>query len=262
MRRKPFSGLPEQLPEVLEKLLRTHRLYDSSCSPEARVWFLEGSDNLFLKSAPAGTLKAEADMTRHFHQLGLSAQVVEYISAERDWLLTAALPGEDCIHQMYLDDPKRLSETTALLLRQLHEQSTENCPRQDHTAEYLARVHRNHRSGFCDLSLFPQHGWGFSSPEEAWEIVKTYENLLTRDTLLHGDYCLPNTILNNWNFSGFIDVGRGGAGDRHVDIFWGVWTLFFNLKTDTYCCRFLDAYGRDRIEPEMLRLIAACEVFL
>lgn len=262
MKRKPVFPDPEQFPESLRQLVRTSSVYDSSCSQDARVWFLEGRETLFLKSAPAGTLKEEADMARYFHRKGLGAEVVEYLSADRDWLLTAALPGEDCTAQIYREDPKRLSETTALLLRQLHEQPFTGCPQQNHSAGYLDRVHQNLQAGFCDLSLFPERDWGFSSPEEAWKTVEAYQTCLTRDTLLHGDYCLPNVILDNWKFSGFIDVGRGGVGDRHVDLFWGVWTLFFNLKTTAYCSRFLDAYGRDRIEPEMLRLIAACEVFL
>ena len=84
---------------------------------------------------------------------------------------------------------------------------------------------------------------------------------LQNDTLLHGDYCLPNIMLDNWRFSGFLDVGNGGVGDKHFDIFWGVWTLFFNLKTNAWYDRFLDAYGRDRVEPELLRTVAAFEVF-
>ena len=79
--------------------------------------------------------------------------------------------------------------------------------------------------------------------------------------LLHGDYCLPNIILNGWKLSGFIDVGSGGVGDRHIDIFWGAWTLWFNLKTDRYRSRFLDAYGRDKADEEILAVIAAAEVF-
>ena len=84
---------------------------------------------------------------------------------------------------------------------------------------------------------------------------------LKSDTLLHGDYCLPNIMLENWRFTGFIDLGRGGIGDRHIDLFWGAWTLEFNLHTDKYGSRFLDAYGRDRVEEEMLRVVAAAEVF-
>lgn len=262
MKRKEVPFDPALFPEELLPLVGRHRLYDSSCSQDAWVWMLEGQERFFLKSAPAGTLKTEADMTGYFYGKGLGPEVLSYLSGQRDWLLTRAVPGEDCTFPKYQEDPKRLCDTTASLLRLLHEQESVDCPVPDRCAGYLAAIHRNHDRGFCDLSLFPEQGWGFSSPEEAWKAVEAGENCLTSNTLLHGDYCLPNILLDDWKFSGFIDVGRGGVGDRHMDIFWGVWTLYFNLKTNRFYDRFLDAYGRDRVEPDMLRLIAACEVFL
>ena len=83
---------------------------------------------------------------------------------------------------------------------------------------------------------------------------------MKRDALLHGDYCLPNIILDDWKFSGFIDVGNGGFGDRHIDVLWGIWTFNFNLGTFQYTDRFLDVYERDKVEPDMLRHIAAMEM--
>ena len=80
------------------------------------------------------------------------------------------------------------------------------------------------------------------------------------DALIHGDYCLPNIILKDWKLSGYIDVGNGGLGDRHIDILWGIWTLKYNLKTTRYTERFMDAYGRDLVEPEKLRCLAAMEM--
>lgn len=80
--------------------------------------------------------------------------------------------------------------------------------------------------------------------------------------LIHGDYCLPNIILNNWAFEGFIDVADGGLGDRHYDLAWGLWTLNRNLKSSKYGQRFLDAYGKDCIDKDRLRicgLLAAME---
>jgi kanamycin kinase len=68
-------------------------------------------------------------------------------------------------------------------------------------------------------------------------------------------------MLNDWRFSGFIDLGQAGVGDRHIDLFWGAWTLWFNLKTDEYRERFYDAYGRDRVDPDLIRTVAAAEVF-
>jgi len=41
----------------------------------------------------------------------------------------------------------------------------------------------------------------------------------------------------------------------------GAWTLNFNLKTDKYRRRFLNANGRDQVDEEKLRIVAAIEVF-
>lgn len=259
MNRTLISPDLSDFPEIFRPLLQCP-VYDSSCSKEARVYYIEKDAGLYLKTAPKGTLAREAEMTRFFHSKGLGAQVLTYESLEADWLLTERIPGEDCIHSMYLADPKRLSSTTGELLRMLHSLPTEGCPVTDHTARYLATAEQNYRTGHYDKDLFPDN-WGFRTPEDAWQTIRQYGHLLKTDTLLHGDYCLPNILLDNWRFSGFIDMDHGGIGDRHVDIFWGVWTLFFNLKTNDYADRFLDAYGRDRIQPELLRVVAACEVF-
>jgi kanamycin kinase len=72
---------------------------------------------------------------------------------------------------------------------------------------------------------------------------------------------LPNIILDSWKLSGFIDLGNVGVGDRHVDLFWGSWTLGFNLGTNAYKDYFFDAYGRDKIIPEKINVVAAAEVF-
>lgn len=99
------------------------------------------------------------------------------------------------------------------------------------------------------------------SAKEVYEIAKRGHELLSCDTLIHGDYCLPNIMLKDWEFSAFIDVGNGGIADRHIDIYWAIWTLEFNLKTDRYASRFIDAYGRDMVDIEKLKLISAIEAF-
>ena len=249
-----------RIPEIFHPILTGCPVFDSSCSKTARVCYLDRDGGLFLKSAAPGTLKLEGEMDAFFHSLGLGPEVLAYHSAESDWLLTRKVPGEDCLDKRYTDDPRRLAEITAWMLRDLHSHSGAGCPQPDHTAAYLARARENYRSGNYDTSLFPDN-WGYATPEEAWDVIEKNGHLLKSGTLLHGDYCLPNIMLNNWQPSGFIDVGGGGMGDRHVDLFWGIWSLNFNLKTDRFTDRFLDAYGREDVEPEMFRLVAACEVF-
>ncbi len=260
MKRTPIRVNPADFPPSFRPLIENNPVFDSSCSPEARVYYIDKEGGLFLKYAPKNTLQTEAQMTAYLHSRNLAPEVLAFESLDRDWLLTSRVPGKDCTHQTYLDDPIRLCDTTASLLHQLHELSADDCPIQNRTESYIATLQRNHNAGRFDLSLFPE-GWGFSTPEQAWHAAQNGMDLLKSDTLIHGDYCLPNVMLDNWKFSGFIDVGAGGIGDRHIDLFWGIWSLFYNLKTDRYTDRFLDAYGREKIEPEMLRIIAACEIF-
>ncbi len=260
MERRKIDLNSDEFPGFVRPLLNGTPVYDSSCSPMARVWFLDRDEGYYLKCAAKGTLRSEAELTRFFHKKGLSARVCAYESLERDWLLTTRVPGEDCVHPDYLADPKRLCDTTAELLRWLHGQDVSGCPVVDRTVEYLETAERNRRAGAYDLRLFSQR-WSYPSPEAAWQVVKERGHELKTDTLIHGDYCLPNIMLDNWGFSGFLDLDTGGVGDRHVDLFWGAWTLQFNLKTDAYEKRFWDAYGREYVDESLFPVIAAIEVF-
>ena len=247
-------------PAEFRHFLSGAKLFDSSCSPEARVIFIDKGNGFFLKSAPKGSLAREAAMTRYFNSKGLSAEVLSYVSDECDRLLTKKIHGDDCTAAKYLEQPEQLAETLGERLSLLHRMDYSDCPVQNHTEQYLDKIEYNKRTDNYDKSSFPD-SFGYASAEEAWTIVKSHGHLLKTNTLLHGDYCLPNVILDDWRFSGFIDLDNGGVGDRHIDVFWGAWTLWFNLKTDKYRQRFFDAYGRDKIDEEVLCVVAACEVF-
>lgn len=259
MERKPISADLSNIPSVFHSFFDHAAIFDSSCSTAAKVYYIDKGPGYYLKTAAKGALQKEAAMTRFFCSKYLSAEVLSYESLEQDWLLTRRIPGEDCLDALYLSDPVRLCDTTAQLLRQLHETDPAGCP-VHRTADYLATAETNYRSRRYDASLFPDN-WGYASAEEAWQEIARNGRFLQADTLLHGDYCLPNILLDHWQFSGFIDLDAGGLGDRHIDLFWGIWSLAFNLKTDRFRDRFLDAYGRDSVNEEVFRTIAACEVF-
>lgn len=259
MNRTPITVDLAHFPDCFHPLLLGAEVYDSSCSPEAKVYYIHKDGGYYLKTAAKGALETEAKLTRYFYAKQLSAQVLAYDSGSRDFLLTRRIPGEDCSHRQYLDNPKRLCDTTAGLLRSLHDLNFSDCPVPNRMETYFAAAQRNYRAGKFNAGFLAH--WGSFTCREAWDVIETNARYLQADTLLHGDYCLPNIMLDNWRFTGFLDLDSGGVGDRHIDLFWGTWTLFFNLKTDRYYDRFLDAYGRDRVEPELLRAIAACESF-
>lgn len=260
MKRTLTSVNVGDFPHPFRGILENARVFDSSCSPQARVYYIERDGGYYLKISPKGTLAHEAEMTRYFHKKGIAARVLDYVSEEQDFLLTERLAGEDCTHAAYVAEPERLCDLLATLLRTLHEESCENCPVPDRTGVYLATVEQNYKKGMFDPIYLPAALRSMTA-KEAWELVKAEGSHLRRDVLLHGDYCLPNILLDGWRFSGFIDLDNAGVGDRHIDLFWGVWTLEFNLKTDRFAQRFLDAYGRDAVDNSLLELIGAAEAF-
>lgn len=260
MKKTLLETLPDGLPSDIRRFTDGAAVYDSSSSPNATVYYLDKGSGFYLKRADKGQLKKEAAMTAYFHAKGLGTEVLQYVSDDFDWLLTAAVVGNDCTHEDYLSHPERLCDTLAEELRRLHETDCSDCPIPNRMADYLAAAEENFRTGNYDQTNFPD-SFGYCSAEEAHAVLTAEKDALQSKVLLHGDYCLPNIILDNWKLSGFIDVGNGGVGDRHIDLFWGVWSLWFNLKTDRYGKRFLDAYGRDKADESILRIVAAAEVF-
>lgn len=245
------------LPPTILRLCENVPLYDSSCSPEARVLYVERDGGYFIKTSPAGSLKKEALLDAYFHKKGLSAPVIDYFTeGGRDFLVTERVTGEDATDAQYTCEPKRLAAKMGELLRELHEMPCEDCPVQDRMSDYFATAKENYEKGEFDLSF-----GSFKSAEEAYKVALEGKKILKSDTLIHGDFCLPNFLLDKWHFSGYIDLGNGGVGDRHIDLFWGAWTLNFNLKTDAFRDLFFDAYGRDKIDKNALLAVNAAEVF-
>ena len=128
------------------------------------------------------------------------------------------------------------------------------------TEEYLAAVLENYRTENYDTSQFPD-SFGYRTADEAYATLKDGMAGLRSDVLIHGDFCLPNIMLDGWSLSGFIDLGFAGVADKHIDLFWGAFTLNFNLGTDEYRNCFFEAYGKDKIDPDLIRLIGIIECF-
>ncbi|WP_251616580.1 aminoglycoside 3'-phosphotransferase [Senimuribacter intestinalis] len=260
MKRNPIKLDIEVYPEAVTNYMKDAALYDSSCSPQAKVIFIDRDDGYFLKESAAGTLKTEAQMTAYMHSLKLSEEVLYYDTFHgKDYLLSRQVQGEDCTHPDYLSEPERLCDTMALQLRRLHETDGKGCPVQNRITTYMEVVKCGLDGKSFEPDLF-KGIWQFDSFEDARRAAEEGMPLLKKEVLIHGDYCLPNIILNNWEFSGYIDLDCGGIGDRHIDVLWGIWTLNYNLGTAQYTERFIDGYGKDLIEPEKLRMIAAMEM--
>jgi kanamycin kinase len=239
----------ESLPEAIQYYMHKAQISDSSCSDTAKTLFIEGSARAYLKIDKEGKLARERIMTAWMHNYGLTPKVLEYASENgMDYLLKEALEGEDGISWHHKENPQRLAAVFGESLRLIHALPKENCPFQNRTIEMLEEADSNAKQKHCDMDFIPE------GIEHAYAILSTSKLLAGDDVVLHGDYCLPNIIMHDYRLAGFVDLGYGGVGDRHWDLFWGIWTLKYNLKTEKYKDTFLDAYGRETLNLDKLEL--------
>ncbi|ALS25893.1 aminoglycoside phosphotransferase [Paenibacillus sp. 32O-W] len=231
---------PGSLPDRIRDFVKGARAYDCSFSEAAVTLRIEGETVMYLKMNGRGALERECGMTRFLHSRKLGPAVIAYCSDEnRDYLLTEAVAGENGISPGHLAHPEKLAAAFGQHLRLLHRLPAEGCPYPGRMAEMLDKAAASGRIG-----------------QAAAQLERMRERLAD-DTVIHGDYCLPNIVMERYAFRGFIDVGDGGVGDRHYDLHWGLWTLRYNLKTDRYADTFLDAYGKEDVDPERLAMCAA-----
>ncbi|RXZ80894.1 aminoglycoside 3'-phosphotransferase [Paenibacillaceae bacterium] len=222
----------DTVPTAFRPYFENAMIYDSSCSENARTLYISGANKLFLKISKQQTLQREADMTAFLHRLHAAPKVVAYESdGEHDYLLLEAAEGEDGTAPMHLGKPAQLAAAFGEYLQMLHTLPTDGCPYSGRTREIVKEA------GISEAALATLNELNYTPADQV---------------IIHGDYCLPNIIMDNFVFKGFIDVGFGGIGDRHYDLYWGLWTLQFNLKTDQYNDIFLNAYGRHLIHSDGL----------
>ncbi|WP_145040427.1 aminoglycoside 3'-phosphotransferase [Paenibacillus sp. Y412MC10] len=249
--RVPFDM--RMLPVSLQPYFQTAVVYDSSSSKQAKTLYIEGaSQPMFLKITKRDELQREGVMTDYLHGKGLAPKVLAYEQqGENDYLLTAALKGDDGVSGGHLKDPNRLAAVFGESLRYLHSVSAADCPYPNRTAELVQEYQEGIMNKSGDI-VGLQGG-----RDQALSCLETLQGTAEHDVLLHGDYCLPNLIMRDFQLEGYIDLGNGGFGDLHYDLYWGIWTLRYNLGSDDYRDVFLDHYGRTDFDAERLALWTA-----
>jgi len=230
------------LPDEILNWIADSPMYDSSGQSGAKTFFIERDGGAYLKIAEHGTLYRAYQMQTYFSNKNMAPPVLHYMSTDKDYLITKALHGEDGTSDKYLSDPRRLSKLYGQTLRILHEIDASDCPFQDTISDLLSMAEENsfRQNHLDDIAEYI----GIAKAKKCLYEIIANKHILKNDVLTHGDYCLPNIILDDWAFEGFIDLAEGGIGDRHYDLALGLWTLNWNLKSSKYGQVFLDGSFR------------------
>ena len=245
----------QMFPLKLRELIGINNVYDSSCHSTSTVYYVD--NGYYIKVDEKYSLKKEANLNRLMYKCGMGVEVINYTSEDKDYLITKEAVGKDLTN--CLSNPEQVCYILATALRKLHSKPIEGFPISSRYQRYVELLELNFEDCYYDESVL-MNRYMIHSKEEALLIVKENYKSIVADTLIHGDACLPNIIESNNEFSSFIDFSMSGIGSKYIDLYWAIWSLQYNFKTDQYIDLFLDVYGRENLNEKLLRVIAAFEL--
>ena len=177
----------------------------------------------------------------------------------RDYLLVTAIPGVDSASLRAGTEGPTIVRSLAEGLRTIHALPVAGCPFQRPIESDIQLARHNVCHDLVDETDSDGVRKGRSTQELLAALVCL--RLAEPDTVFtHGDYCLPNVILDGDRVAGFVDWGRAGVADRYKDLAVAVRSVRRNLGSDLEPV-FFEAYGISEVDLDKIDFYALLDEF-
>ncbi len=174
-------------------------------------------------------------------------EVIEYAKdSEYEYLLLSEISGDNSVEAMEKLKHKEIVFLLATGLRTIHSLDISTCPFDEGIDEKLKNAQYNVDNNLVDEDDFDEGRRGITTSSE---ILNCLHNTRPPENSLvfsHGDYCLPNILIQQNKVNGFIDLDRAGISDRYNDLAIASRSIQYNLGDD-YEKLFFEYYGLDHV---------------
>lgn len=142
------------------------------------------------------------------------------VSKGKSWLLMSRVPGKMSCVEEFISRPDVLINALADGMKLLWSADATNCPRIRTLDDMLTEARYRVKNGLVDMDNVEPETFGENGFRDPFHLLTWLEDNRPESvlTLAHGDYCLPNIFIDNDRFSGFIDLGDFGIGEKWRDI--------------------------------------------
>jgi kanamycin kinase/aminoglycoside 3'-phosphotransferase-2 len=253
----------EMLPAEIRELIWDSR-FTFKYENIAKTFLIQGKNsvNKYLKIQKIGsteTIEEQAKRLMWLQNRLPVPNVMGYgVTGDYEYLLTSELPGFEASNEILRTNPDQIIRLLANGLRRIHDISIEDCPFDNSIGQLMKVIRYNFQQGIID-SIDLNKKFGISNLETLLHEVEMYSKDLTEDLVFtHGDYSVPNIIINGREISGFIDMGNCGIADRYYDLAVAVKSIIRNFGSD-YTEMFFDEYGSMEIDQEKIKFYQIVE---
>jgi aminoglycoside 3'-phosphotransferase-2 len=217
---------------------------------------IERRENAFLKSGEGEAAKDLAAEHERLLWLDGKLPVPHVLAFGESSMLISAIPGVPA-HESRCS-AQRVVEILADALRMIHAVPIDACPFRDTLEHELREAERRMRDAKIDRNVFVAATGGLT-PEETLDELRRTREIVRADVFTHGDYCLPNVIIDGDALSGFVDWGQAGLADPHRDLLGARDSIIRNVGEE-WVNPFFARYGIDP-DPQRLRYYALLDQF-
>lgn len=244
-------------PDELRRITAGHiwRQVNIGCSNACTIYLRSPADEgMYLKAIRRDTehgLVREYEITSWLKGKLPVPDVLYYGQTEEyDYLLLTELPGAISCDERFKDNVRDVVRILAEGMRMIHSVDITDCPFDQTLDQKLNQAQYRVFHGQVDEANFEPE-WIHRSAQDIFdELIAKRPN--TEDVVFaHGDYCLPNVIINGSNLSGFIDLGSAGIADRYQDLSLACRSLTHNWGAE-WVPHLLTEYGLPDIDEQKL----------
>lgn len=209
--------------------------------------------------ARADRSQAEAARINWLRSIGIQVpRVLDALSASAGcWLVMECLPGNNAT--VALDKPAVKVHEIGAALASLHSVTADACPFDETLSTKIALAKINVDNNRVDVEDFDDDHLGFGA-KELFQAMQRLQPSIEEIVVTHGDASLPNMMLNEGKFTGFVDCGKVGRADRYQDLALACRSIKFNLGPE-WVGPFLWSYGATSIDEERMRFYRMLDEF-
>lgn len=219
-----IQEIRKSLPESLARELSDYRWREIFVGRStSKVFRLESSieDTVYLKISPGDSLPSLREEKKRLQwldgKLPVPRSLLFAAGETENFHILSEISGVEASSDFFSGRKREIIEQSAIGLKMFHNLSIENCPF-DARLDYKIRAAKERMlKGLVDEEDFDDERSGRRAEDLFEELLASRppeEDLV----FTHGDYCLPNIIIENGKLSGFVDLGSAGVADKYQDI--------------------------------------------
>lgn len=251
------------LSELLKNCASKKNLVGCSGAEVFHIRSKTNSPNAYLKiSNSFEKMTKEAEIIKW---LSVKISVPEFIwfeeSNEYEFLLMSEIKGTPSYSILSEETIYTSLSKIAKAIKEFHAIDISNCPFDESMSTKMEFIERRIASNKVIIDNLGEENQKIGAIGLFKKIAEMSKNISEEFVFTHGDFCMPNILMNNDEVSGFIDLGRAGVSDKYQDLALFARSMDYNGFNKDHIKFFLDEYGLKEFDPVKAEFYKLMDLF-